>query len=246
MNVILRDGLVDALSEQHLGLTAEALARRYNLSRAEHDEDALAGQQRYVIAQADDIFSGEVVPVTKLVVDEYPRPETSIDRLSNLKPAFDPARTVTAGNASGINYGAACRVIADEDFARERRYHRLARFVDGTVSGCDPALMGLGPAYVIRRLCTRTGASPADYDAIEINEAFSAQVLAGTRELNLDPGCVNRHGGAIALGLPIDMSGARLAVHLVRQLGEQKSRRALASLCIGGGMGIATEFAAVE
>ncbi len=245
-DTILRDGLVDSLTQQHMGLTAEALARHYNLSRSEQDEYALASQQRYAIALADNIFSGEIIPAAKVVADEHPRADTTIDRLAKLKPAFDPSGTVTAGNASGINDGAACLLLADEDFARSRGYPILAKFIDGVVCGCDPALMGLGPVHATRKLMTRTGTALADYDAIEINEAFAAQVLACTRELQLDISRINPHGGAIALGHPIGMSGARLAVHVIQQLAQHDARRALATLCIGGGMGIAAEFAAVE
>ncbi|MDX1969445.1 MAG: thiolase family protein [Planctomycetaceae bacterium] len=245
-DAILRDGLVDSLTQQHMGLTAEALARRYNITRSEQDEYALASQARHAVAAADDLFSAELTPVAKVVADEHPRADTTLERLAKLKPAFDPSGTVTAGNASGINDGAACLLLADEDFARSRGYPILAKFVDGVVCGCDPALMGLGPVHAARKLMSRTGTALADYDAVEINEAFAAQVLACTRELQLNVSRINPHGGAIALGHPIGMSGARLAVHVIHQLARRSARRALATLCIGGGMGIAAEFVAIE
>lgn len=245
-DTILRDGLVDSLTQQHMGLTAEALARRYNITRSEQDEYALASQARHAVAAADDLFSAELTPVARVVADEHPRADTTLERLAKLKPAFDPSGTVTAGNASGINDGAACLLLADEDFARSRGYPFLAKFVDGVVCGCDPALMGLGPVHAARKLMSRTGTALADYDAVEINEAFAAQVLACTRELQLNVSRINPHGGAIALGHPIGMSGARLAVHVIHQLARRSARRALATLCIGGGMGIAAEFVAIE
>ncbi len=250
IDTILRDGLLDPLSQQHMGDTAEALARRYNLTRTAQDDYALSSQRRYADAAVAGIFTEDIVPVGELTGDEHPRPETTAERLAKLKPVFDSTGTVTAGNASGVNDGAACLLLADADFARARGYQPLARFVDGVVCGCDPALMGLGPVYATKKLSARTGTRLKDYSAIEINEAFAAQVLACTHELELDPARINRHGGAIAVGHPIGMSGARLAVHLVQQLaGDAAStgtRRALATLCIGGGMGIAAEFARVD
>lgn len=246
---ILHDGLLDPLSQQHMGHTAEALSRRYNLTRAAQDAYAASSQQRYATAAAEGRFAQEIVPIGELTADEHPRPDTTSERLAKLKPAFDPNGTVTAGNASGVNDGAACLLLADAEFAQTRGYQPLARFVDGVVCGCDPAWMGLGPVYATKKLTDRTGTPLTDYAAIEINEAFAAQVLACAQAMQLDPSRINLHGGAIAVGHPIGMSGARLAVHLVQQLASDhvssNTQKALATLCIGGGMGIAAEFASL-
>lgn len=240
VDTILHDGLIDPLSRQHMGLTAEALARRYDLPREAQDEYALSSQQRYAAALAAEVFADEIVPCGELAADEHPRPETTLERLAKLKPAFDPAGTVTAGNASGVNDGAACLLLAEESFARERGYRPLARFVDGVVCGCDPALMGLGPVHATRKLMERTGTQLADYAAIELNEAFAAQALACIRQGKLDPEKVNRHGGAIAIGHPLGASGARLILSLLHTLHGDAIDFGIAAMCIGMGQGIAT------
>lgn len=242
---ILHDGLHDAFDDRHMAFTAEALAAEYGITRAEQDAFALQSQQRYGAASAARVFDAEIVPVAKLSADEHPRPDTTLERLSGLKPAFDPAGTVTAGNASGINDGAAMLVLAHAQFARERGYQPLARFVAGATVGCDPARMGLGPVHALRKLQSQTQCQIGDHDWIEINEAFAAQVLACTRELGIEPGRINPHGGAIAMGHPIGMSGARLAVHLAQRIAAGKTHRGYAALCVGGGMGIAARFDAV-
>ena len=242
VDLVLKDGLIDPGSDQHMGLTAEALAARYEISRAEQDAYALQSQQRYAAAQEQGLFDREIVPVADLARDEHPRPDTSLERLGKLKTSFASPGTVTAGNASGINDGAALLLVADADFAREHGLQPLARLRAGTACGCDPALMGLGPVHAIRRLQAQTQTSLDVYGQIEINEAFAAQVLACVRELPEVADRLNVHGGAIACGHPIGMSGARLAVHVVQQIAAGRISRGLAALCVGGGMGIAADF----
>lgn len=243
---ILRDGLVDAFDHRHMALTAEVLASEFGFTRAQQDAFALQSQQRTATATATGGFEAELVPVKKVTADEHPRSDTTLERLAGLKPAFDPSGTVTAGNASGINDGAAVLVLADRDFAKERGYQPLAEFAAGTTVGGLPDHMGLGPVYALRKLQSQTKCWIEDHDWIEINEAFAAQVLACALSLKLDPQRINPHGGAIALGHPIGMSGARLAVHVAHQLAAGKARRGYAALCVGGGMGIAARFDAVE
>lgn len=246
VDTVLCDGLVDAFDHRHMALTAENLATEFRITRDEQDQFALQSQHRYAAAQAANVFAAEIVPVKKLTADEHPRGDTTRERLAGLKPAFDPNGTVTAGNASGINDGAALLVLSSAEFARQRGYTPLARFVDGVVVGCDPKWMGLGPVHALRRLATRTQCELRDQDHIEINEAFAAQTLACARDLRLDASRINPHGGAIALGHPIGMSGARLAVHLAHQLAARTTSRGYAALCVGGGMGIATRFDSLE
>ncbi len=243
---ILRDGLVDAFDHRHMALTAEALATEFGINRVQQDAYALQSQQRTAKAMASGAFEAELVPVKKVAADEHPRSDTTAERLAGLKPAFDPSGTITAGNASGINDGAALLVLADRQFAQEQGYAPLATFAAGTTVGGLPDHMGLGPVHALRKLQSQTNCSIEDQDWIEINEAFAAQVLACTRSLKLDPERINPHGGAIAMGHPIGMSGARLAVHISHQLASGKTPRGYAALCVGGGMGIAARFDAVS
>ena len=228
---MLRDGLTDAFSNEHMGLTAERLAELYKISREEQDAFAAQSQQRYVAAQAGGHFRNEIVPVDKLEHDEPPRPDTTVDTLSTLKAVFKSNGTVTAGNASGINDGAAMLLVCDEERGRECGLKPLAILTAGIAVGCEPSLMGLGPVHAIRKLSNDVG----EFDMIELNEAFAAQSLACIKELKLDPAKVNPDGGAIALGHPIGASGARLLVHLAHR----QPKRGLATLCVGGGMGCA-------
>lgn len=236
---ILSDGLVDAFDHQHMGLSAERLAREYSVTRDEQDSFALESQRRYQTAHAAGLFAGELVAVGDLGSDEHPRADTSLQSLAKLKPAFDPAGTVTAGNASGLNDGAALVMVCDLEFARARKLEVLAVIEDYTIAGCDPARMGLGPVYATRKLLDRLSVGIDQYDTVELNEAFAAQVLACSRELPIVPERMNPEGGAIALGHPIGASGARLVVHLAQRIAAEKSTRALATLCVGGGMGAA-------
>ncbi len=226
---LLQDGLTDPFDQQHMAITAERVAKRYDISREDQDQFALRSQQRYSSARQAGFFSEEIVPVDGLTHDEQPRPDTTIEGLARLKPAFDPQGGVTAGNASGLNDGAAMLVVCDEATGRENGLTPLMIIRESAVVGCDPAVMGLGPAYAIRRLSSAV----SEFDMIELNEAFAAQSLGCIRELALDEERVNLHGGAISLGHPLGASGARLLVHLAHQ----RPRLGLATLCAGGGMG---------
>jgi len=236
---LLRDGLVDTFSGEHMALTTEKLAERYDLGRRVQDEFALRSQRNYAQAAEAERFTAELVPLEELAADEHPRPDTTLEKLHSLKAVFKKDGTITAGNASGINDGAAMLVVCDEDAAREHNWEPLAVLRAWTAVGCDPQLMGLGPVYATRRLCKRTGLVVGEFDTIEINEAFAAQTLACLQELELDPVRVNPDGGAIALGHPIGASGARLVVHLAQRVAAGHTQRGLATLCVGGGMGVA-------
>ena len=241
---LLIDGLVDAFDHQHMGLSADRLAREFSLSRTDQDAFAAKSQRLYAEAKAAERFANEIVPVAGLTADEHPRADTTVESLAKLAPAFDPGGTVTAGNASGINDGAAIVVLCDAEFAASRGIKPLAMIEDYAEAGCDPARMGLGPVHATRKLLERSRRKLADFDTIEINEAFAAQTLACMRELRIDPDGdqVNIDGGAIAVGHPIGASGARLIVHLANRIATGLSDQALASLCVGGGMGIATRL----
>lgn len=228
---ILRDGLHDAFSGEHMALTAERLATRYAIRREDQDRFALRSQQRCAAAMAAGRYRAELVPVAGLETDEHPRPGVTLEKLSALAPAFAAEGTVTAGNASGINDGAAMLLLCDEARARECGLTPLALITATAQAGCDPAWMGLGPVHATRKL-SREG-NP--WDVIELNEAFAAQAIACIRELGLDEARVNPDGGAIALGHPLGASGARLLVHLAHR----QPRCGLATLCVGGGMGCA-------
>jgi acetyl-CoA C-acetyltransferase len=228
---VLRDGLTDAFSNEHMAFTAERVAERCNISREAQDYFAARSQQRYAAAAAAGHFRDEIVPVDKLEADEHPRPETTVATLATLRPAFNPKGTVTAGNASGINDGAAMLVVCDEARGLECGLTPLMVITDSASVGCDPSVMGLGPVYATEKISK----NPVEFDMIELNEAFAAQSLACIRELKLDEEKVNPDGGAIALGHPIGASGARLLVHLANR----RPRRGLATLCVGGGMGVA-------
>ena len=239
VDTLLCDGLVDAFDHRHMAFTAEGLAAKYGITRIEQDEFALRSQQRYEAARAAGRFADELVSSERLDRDEHARADTTRAGLAKLKPAFDPQGTVTAGNASGINDGAAMLVVAERDFARQRGWPVLAVIETGTTCGCDPKLMGLGPVHAIRKLIERDGLELSSLDTIEINEAFAAQALACLRELSLDETRLNPAGGAIAMGHPIGASGARLVTHLAHKLARGDGSRALASLCVGGGQGAA-------
>jgi acetyl-CoA C-acetyltransferase len=238
-DTLLRDGLVDSFDHQHMGVSAERLAKQYNISRTQQDVFAAESQRRYAAADAAGHFRAEIAVVDGLERDEHPRPETTIESLAKLKPAFDPAGTVTAGNASGINDGAAMLVLCDEKTAEKHGWKPLAAIEAIAVVGCDPRLMGVGPVHATRRLCDQHRLKLDDFDTIELNEAFASQSLACIADLKLDPARVNMDGGAIAVGHPLGASGARLIVHLVHRIAAGSTRRGLATLCVGGGMGAA-------
>ena len=238
-----------------LGATAERVADQWHVTREAQDELALASQQRAAAAAASGIFAEEIVPVSipqrsgaPIVVDrdEHPRPDTSAAALAKLKPAFATDGTVTAGNASGINDGAAALLVVEAERARALGLKPYARIVATAVAGVDPSVMGAGPIPAIRKLLERTGLTVADIDRVELNEAFASQAVACITELGLDPAKTNVHGGAIALGHPLGASGARMATTLVRELRRSGGRYGIAAMCIGVGQGIAMLVERVE
>jgi acetyl-CoA C-acetyltransferase len=231
-----------------MGITAEEVAARYGVTRADQDAFALESQQRAVRAIGDGTFRAEIaaVPVPqkkgdplKVSTDEYPRADTSLEKLAALRPAFKKDGSVTAGNASGINDGAAALVVASRECANAAGTPPLARILAYASTGVDPLIMGIGPVPAVRLALDRAGLAADRIDLFELNEAFAAQSLAVVRELRLDPAKVNVHGGAIALGHPIGASGARVLTTLIHALRARKLRYGVAALCIGGGMGIA-------
>ena len=227
---------------ESMGETGENVAERWGVSREDQDAFALRSQQRWAKANAAGRFDDELVPVGDVVVDEHPRPETNAEALAKLRPAFRSGGTVTAGNASGLNDGAAALVIASEDKARELGVAPLGAFVGSAVAGVDPRVMGIGPIPAVRKLLERSGIMAADLDLVELNEAFASQSLAVVRELGLDAEKVNVNGGAIALGHPLGMSGARLVVSLLHELRRRDGHYGLATLCVGVGQGAAALF----
>jgi 3-oxoadipyl-CoA thiolase len=227
---------------ESMGETGENVAERYGVSREEQDAFALESHRRWAEADLAGRFADELVPVGEAEQDEHPRPDTSEEKLAALKPAFREGGTVTAGNSSGINDGAAALVIASEERARELGAEPLGAFVGSAVAGVDPRVMGIGPVPAVRKLLARAGIDVGDVDLVELNEAFASQSLVVIRELGLDPERVNVNGGAIALGHPLGMSGARLVVTLLHELGRRGSRYGLATLCVGVGQGQAALF----
>ncbi len=223
---------------ESMGETGENVAERWEVSREDQDEFALRSQQRWAAAD----FSDELVAVEGAERDEHPRPETSLAKLASLKPAFREGGTVTAGNSSGLNDGAAALVIASEEKARELGAEPLGAFVGSAVAGVDPRVMGIGPIPAVRKLLERTGVGVDEIDLVELNEAFASQSRAGIRELGLDPEKVNVNGGAIAIGHPLGMTGARLVVTLLHELRRRGGRYGLATLCVGVGQGQAALF----
>ena len=247
-DTMVRDGLWDIFEDYHMGITAENVARQYHISRAEQDDFALASQQKAAAAQAAGLFQQEIAPVkvpgrkgdTIVSQDEGIRADTTKEALAALRPSFVKADgTVTAGNASGINDGAAALVIMREDEAKRRGLTPLARIASWATTGVEPAVMGIGPVSATRKALAKAGWQLNDVDLIEAGEAFAAQSCAVAKELAWDPARVNVSGGAIALGHPIGASGARILVTLLHELTRREARRGLATLCIGGGMGIA-------
>jgi acetyl-CoA C-acetyltransferase len=245
---MLHEGLTCAMNACHMGITAEEVASRYGISRADQDAFAAESQERAARAIQGGAFRDEIVPVEvpqkkgdplRVDTDEYPRPGTTADKLGALKSAFKKEGTVTAGNASGINDGAAAVVVTTAEKARTVGAPPLARILSYVSTGVDPKVMGIGPVPAVRKVLERAGLRMDDVDLFELNEAFAAQSLAVTRELGIDPAKVNVNGGAIALGHPIGASGARVLTTLMYALRARKLRYGVAALCIGGGMGIA-------
>ena len=227
---------------ESMGETGENVAELYGVTREDQDAFALQSHRRWAAAQEAGRFADELVPVGEVDHDEHPRPDTSLEKLATLKPAFREGGTITAGNASGINDGAAALVVASEEKARELGVEPLGRFVASAVAGVDPRYMGVGPVPAVQKLLVRAGIGATDLDLVELNEAFASQSLQVIRELGLDPERVNVNGGAIALGHPLGMSGARLVVSLMHELRRREGRYGLATLCVGVGQGQAAIF----
>jgi acetyl-CoA C-acetyltransferase len=245
---LLAEGLTCAIESCHMGMTAETIVERFGISRADQDAFAAESQRRAEEAITGGMFKDEIVPVqivrkkgepALFDTDEHPRRGTTAETLAGLKPAFKKDGTVTAGNASGINDGAAALVVATAERARQLGRAPMAQVVSFAATGIDPAIMGMGPVNAVHKALDRAGLSLADIDLFELNEAFAAQALAVSRELGLDAAKVNTRGGAVALGHPIGASGARLLTTLIYALRARGGGRGLATLCIGGGMGIA-------
>jgi len=227
---------------ESMGETGENVAERFNVTREEQDEFALQSHRRWAAAQEAGRFADELVPVGDVDRDEHPRPDTSFEKLAALKPAFRQGGSLTAGNSSGINDGAAALVVASEEKARELGVAPFGMFVASAVAGVDPRIMGVGPVPAVRKVLERAGLGVADLDLVELNEAFASQSIYVIRELGLDPERVNVNGGAIAIGHPLGMSGARLVVSLLHELGRRGGRYGLATLCVGVGQGQAAIF----
>ncbi len=227
---------------ESMGETGENVAERYGVTREDQDAFALQSHRRWAAAQEAGRFVDELVTVGDVDRDEHPRPDTSLEKLATLKPAFREGGTITAGNASGINDGAAALVLASEEKARGLGVEPLGRFVASAVAGVDPRVMGIGPVPAVQKLLARAGIEASDLDLVELNEAFASQSLQVIRELELDPERVNVNGGAIALGHPLGMSGARLVVSLLHELRRREGRYGLATLCVGVGQGQAAIF----
>lgn len=245
-----QDGFLCPLSKMIMGETAEVLAEQYGISREEQDAYASCSQQRAQRAIESRRFETETVPVTvqekkgerTFQVDEHPRFDTTAEALAKLLPVFSKTGTITAGNSSGITDGAAALVLVSEERAKKGK--ALARIVDYTMVGVEPRVMGIGPVPAVQKLLKKTRRRLEDYDLIELNEAFAAQVLACDRELHFDRGQLNVNGGAIALGHPIGCTGARITVTLLHEMLKRQARRALATLCVSGGLGMAMELEA--
>ena len=247
IDTMLKDGLWDAFHGYHMGVTAENVARAFQITRDEQDAFALASQQKASAAQKAGRFADEIAPVTvkgrkgDVVVseDEYIRHDASPETMARLRPVFTKDGTVTAGNASGINDGGAALVLMSADEAARRGLTPLARIASFATAGVDPAVMGTGPIPSARKALSRAGWAVEDLDLIEANEAFAAQAIAVNRDLGWDTAKVNVNGGAIAIGHPIGASGARVLITLLHEMGRRDAKKGLATLCIGGGMGVA-------
>lgn len=241
--------LYDPIPEMMMGMTAEVLAEEFGITREDQDELALLSNQRASAARDNGVFSQEIVPVAVpqrrgdpavFDRDEHPRADASLESLGKLPPIFKKGGTVTAGNASGMNDGAAMLVLASAEYAEKKGLDPIARFVDWTVAGVEPHRMGYGPVPAIRKLLERNSLELGDIDLIELNEAFAAQYIACERALGLDREITNVHGSGVALGHPVGCTGARILVTLINELRRRGSGRGIASLCVGGGMGIAS------
>jgi acetyl-CoA C-acetyltransferase len=245
---MINDGLWCAFDDWHMGCTGEVIAERYHVTREEQDQYALDSHRKAIAAMKEGRFEREIVPVeikqrkgAPLIIktDEGPREDTTLEALARLKPAFKEGGTVTAGNAPGVNDGAAALVVASAETTRKLNRQPLARIVAQATSGVEPKLVMMAPVTAIQKTLERAGWNLADLDLIELNEAFSVQAVAITRELGLDPARLNVNGGAVALGHPIGASGARILVTLLHEMERRNARRGLAALCLGGGNAVA-------
>ena len=248
VDTMINDGLWDAYNNYHMGITAENVAKQYEISRTQQDEFAVASQNKAEAAQKAGKFKDEIVPVSipqrkgdpiVFADDEFIRHGAVYDSLSGLKPAFDKAGSVTAGNASGINDGAAAVMLMSAEKAAELGLKPLAKIKSFGTSGLDPKIMGMGPVPASRKALARAGWQASDLDLLEVNEAFAAQACAVNKEMGWDTNKINVNGGAIAIGHPIGASGCRILVTLVHEMNRRDAKKGLASLCIGGGMGVA-------
>jgi acetyl-CoA C-acetyltransferase len=246
-DTMIKDGLWDAFNDYHMGTTAENVAKEYNISRQAQDEFAAKSQNKTEAAQKSGAFNNEIVPVVvpdrkgdiTIAIDEFPRAGVTAESLAKLNPAFDKAGTVTAGNASGINDGAAAVLLMTRQEADKRGLKSLARIVSFGQAGVDPKVMGIGPIPAVKKALAKAGWNIADLDLIEANEAFAAQSLAVNKELGWDTSKINVNGGAISLGHPIGASGTRILVTLLHAMAARGAKKGLATLCVGGGMGVA-------
>jgi acetyl-CoA C-acetyltransferase len=245
---MILDGLWDAYNQYHMGVTAENVAKKFGVSREEQDAFAAASQQKTEAAQKSGRFKDEIIaleipqkkgPAIAFDTDEYPKHGTTVEKLAALRPAFDKAGTVTAGNASGINDGAAAVVMMSAEKAKSLGLKPLVRIRAYSSAGVDPKLMGMGPVPASKLCLSKAGWTPKDLDLLEINEAFAAQAIAVNKEMGWDTSKINVNGGAIALGHPIGASGCRILVTLIHEMIKRDAKHGLASLCIGGGMGVA-------
>jgi acetyl-CoA C-acetyltransferase len=247
IDTMIKDGLWDAFNGYHMGSTAENVAKQFEISRAQQDEFAAASQQKAAKAQADGKFKDEIVPVvikgrkgdTVFEQDEFIRADTTVEKLSGLRPAFSKDGSVTAGNASGINDGAAVTLLMTAEEAEKRGIEPLARIVSYATAGVDPSIMGTGPIPASRKALQKAGWKVEDLDLVEANEAFAAQACAVNKDMGWDPSIVNVNGGAIAIGHPIGASGCRVLNTLLFEMKRRNAKKGLATLCIGGGMGVA-------
>ena len=249
---MIKDGLWDAFNDYHMGITAENVAKQFNISREMQDAFALASQQKAISAQDAGKFADEIVPVqipqrkgepVVFDADEYINRKTNAESLAGLRPAFDKSGSVTAGNASGINDGAAMVMLMSADKARELNLTPLATIQSYASAAIDPAIMGMGPVNASRTALSKAGWSADELDLMEINEAFAAQATAVNQEMQWDTSKINVNGGAIALGHPIGASGCRILVSLLHEMQKRDAKKGLAALCIGGGMGVALAVA---
>ena len=244
---MISDGLTDAFNDYHMGITAENLAEKYSLSMEEQNQFALSSQHKAQKAIEEGRFNDEIVPVTiktrkgDVVIDkdEFPRKDATIEGLSKLKPAFKKEGTVTAGNASGINDGAAAIVLASEEAVKKYGLKPVAKYVSSATAGVEPSIMGIGPVPAVKKALDKGGLKLSDIGLIEANEAFAAQSLSVGKELGFNAEILNVNGGAIALGHPIGASGARILTTLLYEMKRRNTDKGLATLCVGGGMGVA-------